>query len=181
MKRWYLGIALLLAAGFGGHAVSSATAQDEGPMNNARLDRLIGEIEGIEGEIEGRPGFWQFSFQGHQTYVITDERADRMRIMVPVAPAESLSQEALLRVMQANFDTALDARYAIAQGALWSAFIHPLSPLDDAEFRAGFLQVVTLAATYGTSYSSSGLRFGGGDAPHEDEATPDKEDEGEAL
>ncbi len=31
--------------------------------------------------------------------------------------------------MQANFDTALDARYAIAKGALWSTFIHPLSDL----------------------------------------------------
>ena len=134
-------------------------------MNNQELDRLIRQIDGIEGEIEGQPGFWRFVFQGYQIYIITDERADRMRIMAPVAAAAEMEKEALYRVLQANFDTALDSRYAIAQDALWSAFIHPLAALDAAAFYAGFAQTVTLAATYGTTYSSSGLQFGGGDKP----------------
>jgi hypothetical protein len=162
MQRWCLGFALLLVASA---VMPPVAAQEDGPMNNARLDKLIRQIEGIEGEIKGRPGFWQFKYQGRQTYVITDERADRMRIMSPVTAAEGLSKDALFRAMQANFDTALDARYAIAKGALWSAFIHPLSPLDDAEFHSALAQVVTLASTYGTTYNSSGLRFGGGDSP----------------
>jgi len=39
--------------------------------------------------------------------------------------------------MQANFDSALDARYAIAKGKLWSAFIHPLSELNEEQFFSG--------------------------------------------
>lgn len=168
MKGWCLGFALLLAAGAGGAWGVPAAAKEVGPMNNARLDRLIRQVDGIEGGIEGRPGFWRFNLQGRQVYVITDERADRMRIMSPVASAKDLKRDALMRAMQANFDTALDARYAVAKGALWSAFIHPLSPLDDAEFQAALRQVVTLAATYGSSYSSGGLRFGGGDTPEDE-------------
>ncbi len=179
MKR--LSIKALAIIGIGLWAAGPVSAQEEGPMNNARLAELIGEIEGIEGEIEGQPGFWRFGFQGYQAYVITDERADRMRIMVPVAPADSLGPEALMRVMQANFDSALDARYAVAQGALWSAFIHPLSPLDEDEFRSGFRQVVTLAETYGTTYSSGGLRFGGGDTPPDGAPDPEADDKGEPL
>ena len=78
-------------------------------MNNARLDRLIRQLEGVEGEIEGRPGFWQFTFRGFQTYVITDERADRMRIMTPIARIEDVSAQQLAECMKSNFDRALDA------------------------------------------------------------------------
>lgn len=150
-----------------GAVAEEAGSVNDGAMNNVELDRLIRRIEGIEGEVEGQPGFWRFVYRGYQVYVITDERADRMRIMAPVAAAEEMEKDALYRVLQANFDTALDSRYAIAQGALWSAFVHPLAALDEAAFYAGFAQTVTLAATYGTTYSSSGLQFEGGDKPAE--------------
>ena len=51
--------------------------------------------------------------------MIADPRADRMRAMVPIRSADALEQDELLRLMQANFDSALDARYAVAQGRLW--------------------------------------------------------------
>jgi len=136
-------------------------------MNNVRLDQSIRQIEGIEGDIEGQAGAWRFAFQGHQVYILTDETADRTRIMVPIIELKDLDQAALLRLMQTNFDSALDARYAIAQEVLWSAFLHPLAALADEEFSAGFVQTVTLAATYGTSYGSGALKFRGGDSPEQ--------------
>ena len=66
--------------------------------------------------------------------------------------------------MQANFDTALDARYAIAKDTLWSAFIHPLHSLDDEAFLLGLGQVVNLVNTFGSSYTSGLLIFRGGDS-----------------
>ena len=146
---------------------ATAVAQDGNadPMTNARLDSLIRAIDGIEGGIDSRPGAWLFVYRGHQVYLITDEAADRMRIMVPVADSGPLGSDLLYRLLQANFDTALDARYAIARDTLWSTFLHPLSPLTDEQFYSGFLQSVTLAATFGTDYSSGALRFGGGGDP----------------
>ena len=67
-------------------------------------------------------------------------------------------------MMQANFDTALDARYAVAQGRVWGIFIHPLGALERAEFLSGLAQTVNLARTYGTLYSGGAQVFGGGDS-----------------
>jgi hypothetical protein len=130
-------------------------------MDNQRLQALI---EQVADDVEGSPGHWQFDLEGFQTIVITDEEADRMRIIVPVAAMEEVDAERLQRMMQANFDSALDARYSIAKGILWSAYIHPLSMLSDDQFVDGLAQTVNLAATYGTTYSSGALVFGGGDS-----------------
>lgn len=129
-------------------------------MNNQRLDQVI---RGLGGEVSGQPGFWAIQYEGFQTLVITDENADRMRIMAEVGRAEDLDRDQLYRLMQANFDSALDARYAVAKGVVWSAFLHPLAALTEQEFLSGFAQTLTLASTYGTTFSSGGLRFGGGD------------------
>jgi len=63
-----------------------------------------------------------------------------------------------------NFDSALDARYAIAKGVVWGTYIHPLAVLEEKEFISGVGQVVNLALTFGTSYSSGALIFQGGDS-----------------
>lgn len=130
-------------------------------MTNKGLETLIRRLDK---DTKGRPGFWQFTVEQRPLLVITDEKADRMRIMTPVIDTADLDHGVLTRLMQANFDTALDARYAIAQGKLWSVFIHPLGALTEDEFIAGIGQVVNLAATYGTSYSSGLLIFRGGDS-----------------
>ena len=87
-----------------------------------------------------------------------------MRIMVAVRSAKDLTPEEMMRIMQANFDSALDSRYAVARDILWATFIHPLRTLHDKQFIAAIGQTVNLALTYGTSYSSGLLTFGGGDS-----------------
>lgn len=94
---------------------------------------------------------------------VSDPERDRMRLMADIAPADDLSEADLRRIAEANFDTALDARYAIARGRLWSVFIHPLGALDERQLIAAVGQVVNAATSYGTSYSSGLLTFGGGD------------------
>ena len=69
-----------------------------------------------------------------------------------------------MRMMQANFDAALDARYAVANGRLWGVFIHPLSPLEKDQFLSGLVQTITVAKTYGTGYTGGAAVFGGGDS-----------------
>ena len=130
-------------------------------MNNQRLGSLI---KRIDASVQGKPGFWRFIVEGREVSVITDERANRMRIIVPIAPAVNISTERLKRMMQANFDSALDARYSIAKDIVWGTFIHPLRELGDQEFLSGLGQAVNLALTYGEGYSSGALTFGGGDS-----------------
>ena len=68
--------------------------------------------------------------------------------------------ELLWTLLCANFDRALDAKYAIHRGLLWSTFVHPLGELTAAEFESGLKQVYTLRATYGTTYTSTDMVFG---------------------
>jgi hypothetical protein len=162
MKSFCMAIILMLAQTVAWAETSidesESTARE---MDNQRLQVLI---ERVADDVEGRPGFWRFDLEGFQATVVTDENADRMRIIVPVAKAEEVDNDRLYRIMQANFDSALDARYSIAQGVLWSAFIHPLSALSDHQFIDGLAQTVNLAATYGTTYSSGALVFSQGDS-----------------
>jgi len=92
-------------------------------------------------------------------------QADRMRAMVPIASADGLTLEDHQRIAQANFDTALDARYAVANGRLWGTFIHPLSPLGKDQLISGLGQTVNIAQTYGGLYTGGAMQFGGGDSP----------------
>ena len=70
-------------------------------------------------------------------------------------------------MMQANFDTTLDARYALAEGRVWAVYIHPLASLRDAQLLSGIGQTVNAALSYGTLYSSGALAFGRGDSARE--------------
>ena len=90
--------------------------------------------------------------------------AIRMGELIPIEGTDNLSKDELLRLMQANFDSALDARYAIAQGQLWGAFIHPLSSLTDEEFLLEIGQTANVVASFGSGYSSGMFIFGGGDS-----------------
>ena len=130
-------------------------------MNNQRIGELLANLDL---DLSGGDGFWRLVIDGRTVMIITDENADRMRIIVPVTAAEALREDLLVRVMQANFDSALDARYAIAKDTLWSAYIHPLRSLDDEEFLLGLGQAFNLANTFGNNYASGLLIFGGGDS-----------------
>lgn len=129
------------------------------------LERMNDLIEAI-GDNVGRPqeSQWQFIIEEIPVLVIADAQNDRMRILVGISKTESLPAGLYHRLMQANFDTALDARYAIAKGIVWGAFLHPLKALTDRHFLSGVGQTVNLARTFGNTFTSGGLTYQGGDS-----------------
>lgn len=134
--------------------------QLEPPMTMVRLAEIMTLID-PEAVVE--PGGITLNVNNIPVTIVVDARANRMRILVPISSADGLTEEELMRLMQANFDTALDARYAIANGRLWSVFIHSLQELGQDELISGLAQTVTLAQTYGDTYTSGAIMFGGGD------------------
>jgi len=95
--------------------------------------------------------------------VVTDERANRMRIMMPIQsfdPEKGEDLKTALIALSANYDRALDARYAVSEGILWAAFIHPLRSLTKEDLASALEQVQTLRKNTGTTYSSGALIFG---------------------
>ncbi len=146
-------------------AAAQSETPETSPETGMTIERLTRLIEAVDAEAERLGGdAWRFTVAELPVTVIADATHDRMRIIVPIAEAEKLDREILVRVMQANFDTALDARYSIARGLLWSAFVHPLGSLSDDDFLSGIGQTVNLARTFGTTFFSGALSFGGGDS-----------------
>jgi len=145
-------------------AEAPPTTEAPAPDPAMTLDRLDAIIRALDPEAQGNGTVWQFTIDGVQVLVVTDPRADRMRALTPVARSADVTQDQMTRMMQANFDSALDARYAIAKDMLWSAYIHPLSALEKDQLISGIGQVVNLAQSFGTLYSSGGLLYGGGDS-----------------
>ena len=134
-----------------------------GAMTLDRLDTLIKAVDGQAQRSEAGNG-WELTVAETPVTVVCDPNHDRMRITVGIAPAADLDQTLLYRMMQANFDSALDARYAIARDILWATFIHPLSPLTDRQFLEGLGQTVNVARTFGSTFTSGALTFQGGDS-----------------
>ncbi|GAB4136706.1 MAG: hypothetical protein Tsb0016_01260 [Sphingomonadales bacterium] len=135
----------------------------------AKLDHLDELIRRVDAQAQRAPNghAWQLNLRGRQIMVVTDPKAGRMRIMTAIAPASALSPELMARLLVANFESALDARYAVGQDVLWGTYIHPLMDLTDDEFLAGIGQVFNIAATFGNSFSSGMMVYGGGASEQE--------------
>jgi len=144
-------------------AAPTPKAAVEGVMTTKRMGEIIKRLD-PKAKAAANASAWQFHIEEVPVVVVTDAGNNRMRIMIALKKADTMSAEELLRLSQANFDTALDARYAVAKGLLWATFIHPLSELHDKQFIAGIGQTVNAAKSYGTTYSSGLLSFGGGDS-----------------
>lgn len=142
-------------------APEAAKPEAEPPMTMTRMGQII---LALDPDAVQRRNMLQLTIADVPVLIVADPLADRMRAMVPIRSAEGLEPTELMRLMQANFDSALDARYAVARGRLWGVFIHPLSPLEKDQLLSGLAQTVTVAQTYGTLYSGGAVVFGGGDS-----------------
>lgn len=134
-------------------SVQFSHAQD---MNN----EIMGSVfELVADTLIGQNGQWQMYFGEIPMMVITDEFHNRMRIISPIKKTEDTSPEEIMQCMEANFHSALDVKYAIADGFIWSAFIHPLKELTRDQLFDAMLQVRAASLTYGDTFTSTDLVF----------------------
>ncbi|HHC79783.1 MAG TPA: hypothetical protein ENK46_07865 [Flavobacteriia bacterium] len=125
-------------------------------MTNSDLEKIIYVVAD---SLRGTEGNWQFMIKDRILLCITDENHNRMRIISPIIEQKKLAYTDLLKLMEANFHTALDVKYAISDDILWSVFIHPLKELSKDEALSAINQVYTAAESYGTTYHSTNLTF----------------------
>ena len=147
-----------------GEPAVAPDAEEQNPEGLDALARMAEVIDALDPDAQRNGNNWQLTVEETSLLVVTDITNDRMRILTAIVMADALPPEALLRLLQADFDSALDARYAIAQDLVWGTFIHPLSSLTTREFASGLLQTKSLADTFGTTFSSGILTYGGGDS-----------------
>ena len=125
-------------------------------MTNSDLEKIIYVVAD---SLRGDTGNWQFMIKDRILVCVTDENNNRMRIMSPIIEQKKLAYADMLKLMEANFHTALDVKYAVSNDLLWSVFIHPLKELSKDEVLSAINQVYSAALTYGTTYNSTSLSF----------------------
>lgn len=116
-------------------------------------------LESYLQDFEGQPGFWRGTRHEVPVFVFSDDEHDRMRLMSPIGLVEELDADLLHVLLQANYDRALDARYAMRGNELWSVVVHPLATLATDDLPSLFDQVVMLAKNTGSSFASTELVF----------------------
>jgi len=116
-------------------------------------------LESYVEDLDGQPGFWRGNRGEVPVFVFSDDEHDRMRIMSPIGVVEELDADLLHVLLQANYDRALDARYAMRGNELWSVVVHPLATLATDDLPNLFDQVVTLVKNTGTTFASTELVF----------------------
>ena len=127
-------------------------------MTNEKMGKIL---ESVADSIQGNNGQWQFKIKETYFMCITDANHNRMRIISPITEAIKLTEDLKSAALVANFHTALDVKYAIADDVLWSVFIHPLKELSEAQVIDAVKQVYGANITFGTTFSSTDLVFPG--------------------
>ncbi len=128
-------------------------------MDNSKLQEIIKKNADTLGGVSGN---WKFLHKEIPMLCVTDATNNRMRIISPITESKNLDKDLLLDSMTANFHSALDVKYAISNGILWSVYIHPLKELTPEQTENAISQVYYAAKTFGTTFSSTALIFGGG-------------------
>lgn len=129
-------------------------------MTNLKMKKiLMRESEDVKGGL----GSWEVSYREKSLTILTSEEHNRMRIVSPIVKLSEVDAKDRLILLEANFDKALDAKYAVYNEIVWSSFTHPLGELTVEQFKDAMDQVVNLVNNYGTTYSSTHLVFGGGE------------------
>ncbi|MFQ5877300.1 MAG: hypothetical protein ACE5JH_06355 [Acidobacteriota bacterium] len=139
------------------------------PMSAARLQRII---RGSSTEFRRAANVMEFRFDGVQMACVYDTAHDRMRLVAPITKMSRVTLEQTVIVLEANYHTALDGRYASSNGTLYAAYIHPLSDLHPGELRSGLRQVASLVKTFGTTFTSGELVFGAPSGEEEEDEGP---------
>lgn len=133
---------------------------DTSKMTNQKLESILKTQGKI---IEGQPGYWRVAYQEGILLIITDQANNRMRIIMPIVEKEKITEKQYSEMLEAQFDRALDVKYALYEDVLWSVFAHPLGELTTAQFKDALSQVYYAGYNFGGSYQSTDLIFGGGD------------------
>lgn len=89
---------------------------------------------------------WRVRAEASQLLVLLSEDHTWLRAMVSIAPY-SVAEPYLVQLLEANFDTTQEVRYALHENVLWGMFQHALPTLDAADFERAIARLVHLQRT----------------------------------
>ncbi|MEM1219323.1 MAG: hypothetical protein AAGH79_10440 [Bacteroidota bacterium] len=129
-----------------------AQGQHSKGMTEAGIQSILSEVAA---ESEHEPGMSTIYFGERWILILTNEELNRIRILTPIQERTTIGADEMERMLIANFSTALDAKYSFYDQYVVSTYSHPMGSLSEAQLVDALEQVVMLARTFGTTYSSA--------------------------
>ncbi|TDF35112.1 hypothetical protein EYS14_22310 [Alteromonadaceae bacterium M269] len=126
-------------------------------MDQQQLESIVRDFAD---NAKGGGGVVEFVYNNVPMAMLSNAEFDRMRIVAPIIRYQELSRPEIDAALAANYHRALDARYALSDGVLYSVYIHPLSSMNEVQLRSAIFQVSNLALSFGDQFSSGVLDFG---------------------
>ena len=149
------------AGGLGGAGGAGVSVEGRLPLIDAMSQQRLEQIIlNTAQQGEGGGGAVRCMHNEVQMLCLSDVAHDRMRIIAPILDEADLTDVQRQAMLEANFHTALDVRYATSHGTVYAVYIHPLSPLDERQIKSAMDQVANLVKTFGTQYTSGAMHFG---------------------
>jgi hypothetical protein len=137
------------------------------------VDELAELLAEVTEDFRQSPTHWQFIHDGIPMACLTDPGFDRMRFIAPITELSDMDDATKDAVLEANFHSALDARYGSSNGLLFSAFLHPLSSLEEPLARSALDQVASLVHTFGSQFTSGSIELSGREGGFDDDDDDD--------
>lgn len=152
---------------------SASCAEEKSTTAGMSQQQLHALIKHYGDEVKVNGNRVQFTFDDVQMLLVSDANADRMRIISSIAHISKVEPQMVIQAMAANFHSVLDARYALGDdGTIYSAYIHPLSPLTEQQLLSALRQVASAQTTFGSTFSSGEMVFPGSE-PEQAPPPPD--------
>jgi len=89
------------------------------------------------------PDSWQVEQGNSRALVLLSEDLSWMRVLITIAP-QIEAEPFLSQLLEANFDTTQETRYALSQGILWAVFQHDRNSLTVDDFKRAIARLISL-------------------------------------
>lgn len=113
---------------------------------NSTLTELFGSaVEAIAYSTSetNTPISWQIEASNFRLLVLLSEDFSWLRILIPITSAQE-AQPFMEQLLEANFDTTQETRYALHQDVLWGVFQHSCEGLVASDFSRAVRQLLSL-------------------------------------
>ncbi|MDB9315021.1 hypothetical protein PN462_18045 [Spirulina sp. CS-785/01] len=86
---------------------------------------------------------WQVVTEDFRLLALLSEDLSWLRVMLPIAPGQQ-AQVYFEQLLQGNFDTTQEAKYALYQGVLWGVYEHRLNTLTPEDLENAIARLIRL-------------------------------------
>jgi Tir chaperone protein (CesT) family len=113
-------------------------------MKSPEINKMLAESFGSDVQAIA-PNSWQIETPNFRLLILLSDDESWLRALIPITTAQE-AQPFLEQLLEANFTTTLEARYALHQNVLWGVFEHNCETLTPEDFAEAVKRLLSLQA-----------------------------------